>query len=286
VSSARSSSCHIREHARAPSCSSRTSLMEMSRITNHYSESAVLSEASVHQRQQAPRSRPRSARESRPSASGAASSAVRTISTTGPPAFPIPSQSCAQNIEVLQMPEGHLAPTAPSHPRGRAGSGRPPPCGVQRMDGEAITKQRLLRPTSAKATKHKRVAECYDKPSVYEDYEPSVGDECEDLDVETGEVDGLFSTPPNFEEAPATRPHEMKNLPEHEQEQKAEDVAAIHGAVAPPSGPLSKGLIVDADSWTAAMHGGFHKPAAPNPPATEPRASTPPRRPRSQQSSL
>merc|ERR1719271_851147 len=96
-------------------------------------------------------------------------------------------------------------PVPPREPRTCSGHGRPFPRGCAdtasmrsalavaphkecAFEIQAPGKQRLLRPTSAQATKHKRVADNHEKPTVYEDCEASEAGDCDETDALEVEV--------------------------------------------------------------------------------------------------
>jgi len=123
-------------------------------------------------------------------------------------------------------------------------------------DGQVVsTRQRLLRPTSAKASKHKRVAENQEKPTVYEDYEDSEPDD-DALNIEDSVFEGPILESTEAAQAEATHIDQMQTSP------------AACSAVS-PSGP-SSGV------WPGVAWAGreAESPSV----SQEPRASTPPPR--------
>lgn len=181
-----------RQAAAAPSCSSRSSLLEMSRLTER--SASALSDG--NSRQSAQRARPASARESRT----ACAAVPRPTSGLGGGRAPCGSSQSGKAPPRASEHATDARHWQPNQPRAvaslRSGNGRPPPRGggdapltaesaprqaachpppVEAV--AAAARQRPVRPTSAKVSKHKRVADNQDRPTVYEDSEPSDDDE-------------------------------------------------------------------------------------------------------------
>jgi hypothetical protein len=105
-----------------------------------------------------------------------------------------PHKECAFEIQAPPPKQRLLRPTsaqATKHKRVADNHEKP----TVYEDCEASGKPRLLRPTSAKATKHKRVADNHEKPTVYEDCEASEAGDCDETDALEVEVESHRGAP-------------------------------------------------------------------------------------------
>lgn len=161
---------------------------------------------------------------------------------------------------------------------GEDGSQIPSECrqaAVERIVRVPATRHRQLRPTSAKATKHKRVADNHEKSIVYEDYEDSEPDTCDGVDTDTFEIEVALSE--GHGPVPLLAPPKpLVALPAAAEDTKQQPPAPPAACRPVPASAES----CSRDASTASWLGASWSDRAQGPSPLEPRASTPPRRPR------